>query len=191
MAARLTLICHASTEAVRKAAFPADEPVDGRDQADAIELGKRLPRADRCWTSPELRTRQTAELLKLEAISLAELRDCDYGAWKGHTFAAILARDPKGVDAWLRDPAAAPHGGESLLSLMQRIAHWLEGEKMMERRSILVTHASIVRAATVHAIDAPAKSFWRIDVAPLSVTRLSGKDGRWNLMSAGCSANEL
>ncbi len=188
MTARLTLICHASTDAVRKAAFPADEPIDRRDEADAIELAKLLPHADRCWTSPELRTRQTAELLKLDALALAELHDCDYGAWKGHAFAEILARDRKGIAAWLHDPAAVPHGGESLLNLMQRIAHWLDGESAMNRRSILVTHASIVRAAIVQAIDAPPKSFWRIDVAPLSVTRLSGKDGRWNLVSAGCSA---
>jgi broad specificity phosphatase PhoE len=186
MAARLTLICHGSTDAVRKAAFPADEPIDHRDEADAAELAKRLPRADRCWTSPELRTRQTAQLLKLDATALPALRDCDYGTWKGHTFEELLARDPKGIEAWLRDPAAAPHGGESLASLMQRVAHWLDGEKAMDRRSILVTHASIVRAAIVHAIDAPPKSFWRIDVAPLSVTRLSGNDGRWNLVSAGC-----
>jgi broad specificity phosphatase PhoE len=187
MTARLILICHASTDAVRRAAFPADEPIDCRDQADAAELAKRLPRADRCWTSPELRTRQTAEILKLNAISLAELRDCDYGAWKGCTIEEVYARDPQAIDAWLRDPAAVPHGGESLLSLMQRIAHWLEGEKLMDRRSILVTHASLVRAAIVHAIDATPKSYRRIDVAPLSVTRLSGKDGRWNLIAAGCS----
>lgn len=190
MTARLTLICHASTQAVRQAAFPADEPLDCHDQADAAELAKRLPSPDRCWTSPELRTRQTAELLKLDAVSLSTLRDCDYGAWKGRAFEEVLAREPKAVEAWLRDPAAAPHGGESLLNLMQRIAQWLEGEKVMDRRSILVTHPSIVRAAIVHAIDAPAKSFWRVDVAPLSVTRLSGKDGRWNLVSAGCAANK-
>ncbi len=186
MAARLILICHASTDAVRKAAFPADEPIDCSGEAAAAELAKRLPRADQCWTSPELRARQTAQLLKLDALPLAELRDCDYGAWKGRTFEAILAKDPKGIDAWLRDPAASPHGGESLASLMQRVAHWLEGEKAVDRRSILVTHASIVRAAIVHAIDAAPKSFWRIDIAPLSVTRLSGNDGRWNLVSAGC-----
>jgi broad specificity phosphatase PhoE len=188
MTARLTLICHASTEAVRKAAFPADEPIDHRDEAAAAELAGRLPHADRRWTSPELRTRQTAQLLELDALPLPELRDCDYGAWKGHTFEAILARDPQGIEAWLRDPAAAPHGGESLSNLMQRTAHWLDGEKAVDRRSIIVTHASIVRAAIVHAIDASPKSFWRIDVAPLSVTRLSGKNGRWNLVSAGCSA---
>lgn len=187
MTARLTLICHASTDAVRKAAFPADEPIDRRDEADAAELAKRLPHADQCWTSPELRTRQTAQLLKLDALALPELRDCDYGAWTGHTFEQILGGDPKSIEAWLRDPAAVPHGGESLASMMQRVAHWLDGEKAADRRSILVTHASIVRAAIVHAIDAGPKSFWRIDVAPLSVTRLSGNDGRWNLVSAGCS----
>jgi broad specificity phosphatase PhoE len=191
MTARLTLICHASTQAMRKAAFPADETLDGRDRTDAAELAKRLPSADRFLTSPELRTRQTAELLRLDAVSLSTLRDCDYGAWKGRAFEEVLAREPKAVEAWLRDPAAAPHGGESLLSLMQRIAQWLEGEKMMDRRSILVTHPSIVRAAIVHAIDAPPMSFWRVDVAPLSVTRLSGKDGRWNLVSAGCTAVKL
>jgi broad specificity phosphatase PhoE len=89
-----------------------------------------------------------------------------------------VARDPKGADEWLRDPTAAPHGGESLSSLMQRIAQWLDGENIIDCRSILITHATIVRAAIVHAIDAGPNSFWRIDVAPLSVTRLSGKDGR-------------
>lgn len=191
MTARLILVCHASTAAVRKTAFPADEPIDRRDAADAAELATRLPRADRCWMSPELRTQQTAELLKLDAIPLSTLHDCDYGVWKGYTLDQVLARDPKAVEAWVRDPAAAPHGGESLSSVMHRVAQWLDEEKVMDSRSILVTHAAIIRAAIIHAIDAPPKSFWRIDIAPLSVTRLSGKDGRWNLVSAACSANEV
>lgn len=186
MTARLILVCHASTEALRNAAFPGDEPLDRSDQSDVAELAGLLPIADRCWTSPELRTRQTAEMLKLNAISLSVLRDCDYGAWKRSTFEDVLGRDPQGVATWLTDPTAAPHGGESLSSLMQRIAQWLDAEKVMDRRSIVVTHPSIVRAAVVHAIDASPRSFWRVDVGPLSITRLSGKDGRWNLVSSGC-----
>jgi broad specificity phosphatase PhoE len=185
MTARLTLICHASTEAVRKAAFPADEPLDRHGQAAAAALAGRLPAADRCWASPELRTRQTAEALHLNAIPLSILRDCDYGAWKGYTLDDILARDPNAVATWLRDPDVSPHGGESLLSLMQRVAQWLEGEKTMDRHSILVTHATVIRAAVIHAIGAAPNSFWRIDIAPLSVTRLSGNDSRWNLTFAG------
>lgn len=187
MTSRLTLICHGSTGAVRQAAFAADEPLDQYGRADAGALARRLPRAERCWSSPELRARQTAEALQLDAISLTVLRDCDYGAWKGQTLEALLAREPKAVEAWLRDPAATPHGGESILSLMERVAQWLDGEKAMNRPTILVTHATIIRAAIIHAIKAPPESFWRIDIAPLSITRLSGREGRWNLACSGCT----
>jgi broad specificity phosphatase PhoE len=70
---------------------------------------------------------------------------------------------------------------------MQRVATWLGGELIQHRQSIVITHAAVIRAATVHAIEATPQSFWRIDVAPLSCTRLSGNDGRWNLVSTGCS----
>jgi broad specificity phosphatase PhoE len=188
MTSRLTLICHGSTDAVRKAAFPADEPLDRHGRADAAALAGHLPSAERCWTSPELRTRQTAEALRLDAISLTALRDCDYGGWKGQTFETLLAGKPKAMEAWLRDPAATPHGGESLLGLMERVAQWLDGEKAMNRTAILVTHTTIIRAAIIHTIQAGPESFWRIDIRPLSVTRLSGVDGRWNLTCAGCVA---
>lgn len=187
MTARLILICHASTDAVRRSAFPADEPLDRHGQTRAAALAKRLPTAERYWMSPELRARQTAEALQLKAIALSALRDCDYGAWRGSSFDEVLARDPEAVSRWLRDPTATPHGGESLLSLMQRVAEWLAGEQGHHQQSIVVTHATIIRAAVVHAIEATPQSFWRIDVAPLSMTCLSGTNGRWNLVSAGCT----
>ena len=185
MVSRLLLICHASTDAVRRSAFPADEPLDDGGKRRAAALAGRLPSADRHWASPERRTRQTAEALQLEETTLAMLRDCDFGDWRGSSFDEVLARDPVGVSKWLGDPTATPHGGELLLSVMRRIAEWLEGENAMNRRAIVVTHATIIRAAIVHAIDATPQAFWRIDIAPLSVTRLSGANGRWNIMSAG------
>lgn len=187
MTARLTLICHAPTDAVRKAAFSADEPLDDRGKAHAAALAASVPRADCAWTSPELRARQTAEALHLDAAAQPTLRECDYGAWKGCAFADVQARDSEGISAWLNDPTATPHGGESLLSLMQRVAQWLDAEKATDRKATVITHASIIRAAIVHALGAPPQSFWRIDIAPLSATRLSGAYGRWNLASAGCA----
>jgi hypothetical protein len=38
-----------------------------------------------------------------------------------------------------------------------------------------------VKAAVVAALDAPAPAFWRIDVAPLSITELHAHDGRWTV----------
>jgi broad specificity phosphatase PhoE len=183
--ARLILICHASTGAVRDAAFPADEPLDDKGTTRATALAGHLPKVDRYWSSPELRTRQTAEALGLNASVQPELRDCDYGGWTGNTFDAVHAREPEAVAAWLRDPAAAPHGGESILELLQRVAVWLAGEQTHHRQSIVVTHPAIIRAAIVCAIEAAPLSFWRIDIAPLSMTRLSGTNDRWNLTSSG------
>jgi broad specificity phosphatase PhoE len=187
MTSRLILICHGSTDAVRKAAFPADEPLDSHGHKAAATLAPHLPAVERCWTSPELRARQTAEALQRDALTLPELCDCDYGSWRGRTFADVLAQEPAAIAAWLRDPAAVPHGGESLMSLAQRVARWLGGQQGTDGRILVVTHATIIRAAIVHAIEAPMQSFWRIDVAPLSITCLSGIGGRWNLASAGCA----
>lgn len=191
MTARLILICHASTAAVRDAAFPADEPLDDKGATRAAALAGHLPKADRCWSSPELRTRQTAEALCLNASVQPALRDCDYGQWSGNTFDAVHAREPQAVAAWLRNPAAAPDGGKSVLELLQRVAVWLAGEQTHHRQSIVVTHPAIIRAAIVGAIEAVPQSFWRIDIAPLSITRLSGEDGRWNLTSSGNIWNDL
>ena len=189
MAARLTLICHAPTEAVRKASFPADEPLAASGRTRAAALADLLPRADRCWTSPELRAQQTAEALRLNAEIQPLLRECDYGSWRGLTFEEVQSRHPDAAATWLRDLAAAPHGGESLLALMQRVATWLTDERARNHRTIVVTHAAVIRAAIVHAIEATPQSFWRIDVTPLSCTRLSGTESRWNLVSTGCSMN--
>ena len=40
-----------------------------------------------------------------------------------------------------------------------------------------------IRAAIVCALKAPPRSFWHIDIAPLSLVRLSGHGGRWTLAS--------
>jgi broad specificity phosphatase PhoE len=188
MTARLTLVCHGSTDAVRAARFPIDEPLDDKGRARATQLARLLPSADRWLTSPELRTRQTADALHLDAEVQPQLRDCDYGRWSGSTLDDVCGREPEAAAAWLSDAAAAPHGGESILSVMQRVANWLAAEQTQHRRSIVVTHATVIRSAIVHAIAAPPQSFWRIDVAPLSITRLSGDNGRWNLSAAGWTA---
>src|ERR1700691_2145509 len=187
MTARVIFICHASTDAVRQSAFPADEPLDSIGKREAAALAGSVPHADQIRSSPELRARQTAQVLGLNAAVEPALRDCDYGRWSGQSFDDVSAREPDAVATWLRDPAAAPHGGESLLAFMQRVATWLGGELIQHRQSIVITHAAVIRAATVHAIEATPQSFWRIDVAPLSCTRLSGNNGRWNLVSTGCS----
>jgi broad specificity phosphatase PhoE len=185
MTKRLKLLCHASTAAVRKAGFPADEALDELARRNLPGLAHNLHHADRCFTSPSLRARQTAEALELDATVEALLRDCDYGRWTGRALADVQADEPEALAEWLRAPDSAPHGGESLLDVLARVAQWLDAQGGAPGVTVAVTHASIIRAAILHAIEAGPRSFWRIDVAPLSLTRLNGDGRRWTLASIG------
>jgi broad specificity phosphatase PhoE len=180
---RLRLVCHASTSAVRISAFPADETLDPQGRRQLAKFSEKRLGADRIWTSPALRARQTAEALQLGATVEPMLQDCDYGRWAGRSLDEVQAQEPDSVAQWLSDPEAAPHGGESLHTMMKRVAIWLDTQSGSPGRIVAVTHASIIRAAIVHALGAPPQSFWRIDVAPLSVTTLHRNDRRWSLSS--------
>jgi broad specificity phosphatase PhoE len=178
---RLTLVRHAASDATRRSAFPVDEPLDARGLAEAHALRPRLERCDVAWTSPAARARQTAEALGLDATVAPQLDEGDFGAWRGRTLAELDTEDPVAVAAWIEDPAAAPHGGESLLVLLERVRGWLDAHAHDGQRIVAVTHAGPIRAALVCALDAPAQAFWRFDVAPLSRTVLHAHDGRWTV----------
>jgi broad specificity phosphatase PhoE len=186
LASRLTLIAHAATEAQRRTAFPLDEPLEKRELEKVVALGCRAPRARRVLSGPERRTKQTAEALGLSAEDEVELRDADYGAWSGYTLSEVELHQPEEVFAWLTDPGAAPHGGESILQLTVRIGSWLE-EQRVPGHTIAVTHPAVIRSAIVHILQAPTLSFWRIDIAPLSVTDLRWNGRVWTLRSSGCA----
>lgn len=175
---RVTLISPALNTALREARF-ADGPLDeaGLRQAGAA---RGAVAGQLVFASPSLRCEQTAEALGLVAEPLPELRTCAMGRWGGMRLDEVAATEPQAVAAWLADPAAAPHGGESLQELHTRVGRWLDA-LADGARVVAVAEPDVVRALTVHAIGAPAGVFWRIDVLPLTATELSGRDARWNL----------
>jgi broad specificity phosphatase PhoE len=128
-----------------------------------------------------LRARQTAEGLNLTAVADPLLDECGYGRWSGCSLDDLQAREPEGVAQWLTDPMAAPHGGESIAQLIARVGGWLGDQTGLTGTLVAITHASVIRAAIVHALGADPRAFWRIDIAPLSISMLSGHAGRWNL----------
>jgi broad specificity phosphatase PhoE len=178
---RLTLIRHAPSAATRRSAFPLDEPPDARGLDAARRLATSLGRFDAAWSGPSVRALETAEALGLTATVAPELDECDFGSWRGRTLAELDEEDPIAVAAWMEDPAAAPHGGESLLALLERVRGWLSARAGDGHRVVAVTHAGVIRAAVVSALDAPPLAFWRLDVAPLSRTVLHAHDGRWTV----------
>jgi broad specificity phosphatase PhoE len=185
MTTRLDLVAHGSSSATRAARFPDDEAIEAASVVALEALSGRLRRYGRVLTAPARAARQTAAALGLDGEVETALRDCDYGRWRGLALKDVAEREPDGFAAWLSDPSAAPHGGESLAALTLRVGAWLAHALAQDGATLAVTHASVVRAAIVSALGASSSAFWRIDVPPLSVARLSGRDGRWNLMALG------
>ncbi|OBA84503.1 histidine phosphatase [Mycobacterium sp. 1164966.3] len=173
---RLTLVSHGMTDAMAAGRFPADEPLNhiGQRQAGRLEIPSNASQL----AGPELRARQTAELLGLHAATERRLADLDCGRWRGKSLASI---PPDDLQTWSTDPAQAPHGGESISGLIDRVAEWLESLSHNALPTIAVTHPAVIRAAILVALDAPPKSFWRIDIAPGGRSVLHYRDRRWTL----------
>jgi broad specificity phosphatase PhoE len=187
---RLTLVSHAMTDAMAAGRFPTDEPLNrvGRRQVDAsVDLDiRRDPDDPRnpgylALSGPEQRCVQTAELLGLRATVEPRLADLDCGRWRGDVLGGVRPAD---LAVWLTDPTRAPHGGESIVELVNRVAGWLDSLTTSHSRTVAVTHPAVVRAAILIALDAPPKSFWRIDVAPASRTVMHFRGHAWTLRSS-------
>ena len=174
---RLTLVSHAMTDAMAAGRFPTDEPLNavGHRQVDAsIDLGV----TERAYCGPEKRTRQTAELLGLHASIDHRLADLDCGRWRGDVVGGVR---PDDLAIWLTDPTRAPHGGESVVELIDRVRGWMDSLTTRRTRLVAVTHPSVIRAAILVALNAPPKSFWRIDIAPVSRTVMHFRGHAWTL----------
>ncbi len=151
-----SLVRHASTAAVRAAAFGADEELDaaGRERGPA----GRPPPAGRSADLPARRAAETAAELDVGRVEPA-LAECDFGAWAGRSLADVAQAEPDAVHAWMTDPDAAPHGGESLTALLARVRTWMAAEAEQDGTAIAITHGGVVKAAVVTALDAPPSAF--------------------------------
>ncbi|MFD8753595.1 histidine phosphatase family protein [Kitasatospora sp. NPDC059577] len=181
MTVRVMFVAPAIGDGLRAARFGDDGPPEEAASAAARAAAGALPTPARSLASPSVRCRRTAEALGLQAEPDRRLAELDVGSWRGRTLDEVAAAEPAAVAAWLADPAAAPHGGESVLDLLARVGARLDELAGEAGRLAVVAEPAVVRAAVVHALGLPPAVFWRLDVRPLSVTELSGRAGRWNL----------
>jgi broad specificity phosphatase PhoE len=178
MAQRLLVVAHAATPATRALIF--GEPGELLPE-DFPQLTGRTAR----WVSgPEEACQATAARLGGTAEPIEDLQDCDFGAWTGRALVDIASDDPSGLDAWLHDPYAAPHGGESLADLVSRVARVLDDHQWPDGRSVAVVTALVARALLVHALGAAPEVIFRIDIAPLGRARISRSQQTWRLTSS-------
>ncbi|MFF8865624.1 MULTISPECIES: histidine phosphatase family protein [unclassified Streptomyces] len=189
MPLRVTFVAAARSSSLLAERFEDDRQLDqaGWDEVQRA-AGDLLPlaAADLRYCSPTPRSRATGDALGYAPLVQLALRDCDMGRWRGLTLGEAMAREPGAVDAWLADPRATPHGGESLLGFISRVGGWLDTRPADDSgRIVAVAEPSVIRAALVYALKAPPPTYWNIDVRPLSTTTVTGRGGRWNLRLDG------
>ncbi|MEW9511163.1 histidine phosphatase family protein [Streptomyces bacillaris] len=243
MTVRVSLVSPAMNAALREARFDGDAPLDRAGERAARAAASAVPGAGLVLSGPSQRCRETATALGLAARPEPALTGWDLGRWSGRRLDEVGAAEPAAVAAWIGDPSAAPHGGESLRGLVERVGGWLDGvggedkaahgtgdpggdraggrggsgdqgkgrtgdrnragdrdgsqgghtagggttaddQRRADRRAVSVlsvVEPAVVRAAVVHGLALPLEAFWRLDVAPLALTELSGRSGRWNV----------
>jgi broad specificity phosphatase PhoE len=176
---RLLLLCHGSTAATRTVGFPADEPLESRAVAKIRAIHGHFGVDALASSSPARCALQTATEMGLDAVVDDRLRDQDFGRWKGRSLADVEREERDALFAFMTDPAATPHGGESFANVVERASAWLDDLASTQGKHIAVTHAAFVRAAVLATIGARPEQRSRFDIPPLSCTELRTDGRRW------------
>lgn len=156
---------------------------EGRDQATRVANHLSREPVDAVESSPQLRAQEMAkpiaERFKLEIAISAGMDELDAGAWTGQSFAA-LDDDPL-WSLWntTRGAVRAP-GGESMLELQTRAVDHLNrvASARPDGHVALCSHAEVIRAVALHALNLPLDDFHRVDIAPATISTFAiDRDG--------------
>ncbi|MEW2546756.1 bifunctional RNase H/acid phosphatase [Streptomyces sp. NPDC047002] len=153
----------------------------GRRQAAAVAtaLAARGTVQD-IVSSPLRRCRETAgavaDRLGLGVTVEDGLRETDFGAWEGLTFAEVRERYRDDLDAWLASPGAAPTGGgESFTAVGERVeaARRRLVERHAGRTVLVVTHVTPIKTLVRLALGAPPESLFRMELSPAATSAVA------------------
>ncbi|MDF3297276.1 bifunctional RNase H/acid phosphatase [Streptomyces tropicalis] len=185
--ATLVLLRHGETPLTPQKRFSGSGGSDpslsgiGREQAErAAAAFARRGTIQAVVSSPLARTRETAGIvaarLGLDVTVDDGLRETDFGAWEGLTFAEVRERHPEDLNAWLASPDAEPTGGgESFAATADRIA--VTRDRLVAahagRTVLLVTHVTPIKTLVRLALGAPPEALFRMELSAASVSAVA------------------
>ena len=156
----------------------------------AASAGNRLSRMriDAVYTSPLVRCKQTARLLKLPTeIEIEEgFAEMNFGTWEGKSRAEC--RKDEAAWAAFTAPNGAPPEGESVTDFHKRVieAYNRVLDKTEDKKVLLiVAHHSVICSIVAEALGMGAAGAFRLRCAPGSLSSIDYVDGyatlsRWN-----------
>lgn len=164
-AVRLLLARHGQTEWHRENRYVSrtDIGIDqtGREQARLLARRAERERPDLVLSSPLKRAlttaRPAAEVLGLEPETDDRLRELDFGAWEGKTYAEIRSEDPERAERFLESAEHGFPGGEPLdrgagrvLAVFEDLRRSHAGETVL-----VVAHNTLLRLGLCAMLGVP------------------------------------
>jgi alpha-ribazole phosphatase len=166
----LYMVRHGQTAASRDNRFSgsSDPPLTavGEAMAQALALAYASLAWDAIYTSPMLRTRQTADALcRLTAVQATVedgLKEVDYGEWEGLRQDEVKERWPEAFEYWADDVASrGTPGGETAFHVAARAMRVVEGIRSRHERGnvLLVSHKATLRVITCALLGLDVRLF--------------------------------
>jgi broad specificity phosphatase PhoE len=160
----------------------------GREQARRIAARLSGERITTLQSSPQTRAQETArpiaERLGLPVEITSAIDELDAGAWTGQPF-ATLDQDPLWTLWNARRGSARPPQGESMRELQERAMTHVCSTAMAapEACVAVVSHAEVIRAIVMNVLNLPLDEFYRVDVAPGSISTVAIHEGNAAIVS--------
>jgi probable phosphoglycerate mutase len=188
---KILLIRHGDTDYVDEAlAGRIDSPLNllGIQQSEAIANAiKHLP-IQAIYTSPLIRTQQTAEplakLLNLEININHELNQVNFGKWQGMDFDELV-QDPD-WKLFRENPGSVKiPGGEDSSMVRERVSnaiHLLSHQYEEEEIIAIFSHGSIIRHTISYFIGLSVNNSNQIQIAPASISTLMVRERNGKLL---------
>ncbi len=175
------LVRHAITDWNEQQRFQGNSNISlnerGLAQAENLRLRFAAEELSACFASDLLRARETAEgiIRDHELMLEAEprLREINFGAWEGMTYAEIKDEYPDKVAAWEENwSETAPPEGERFGDFVSRIEDFYREfmQGLGQENVLLVAHGGSLQILLCMFLEIDPGKFWQFKMEPASVT---------------------
>ncbi|MDO8288924.1 MAG: histidine phosphatase family protein [Parvibaculum sp.] len=153
----------------------------------AAGIARRLPAVAVWLGSPLMRARMMGLALRdgVDPIAIPDFSEQDYGLWQGRSHNDVFNAN-RTLD-WTNPADIRPPEGESFADVCVRVAAAIDrlSAHYAGHSIVALGHQTTIRAAIGHALGLAPATMMRIDVAPMSLTRLTHRnvngEAQWNV----------
>lgn len=168
----------------------------GEQQAARAAAALRTHAFTRIVSSPLQRARRSAEIVRSAQTSaapltiLGDLREVDFGAWEGLTWAEVAARDPDNHRLWQQaGPGLAGFtypGGEARPAFTRRVHAAARQIFTAPGPTLAVLHKGVIKSVIAALTGMPPETASQLPVPLGSLQHLTRSGDGWQLTAVGC-----